>query len=106
VVFREGPRYTAPNAADEAILNEYFYRDVFEEPKPIEQQPTECQTEESLDDESPPKPMKKSRELAGLETSLEMHRSRRPKVVAGTALGRIRWQSLHNWLSTMRNSRI
>jgi len=27
---------------------------------------------------------------------LEMHGSRRPKVVAGTALGRICWQSLHN----------
>jgi len=37
---------------------------------------------------------------------LEMHESCRPKVVAGTALGRIHWQSLHNWLSTMRNSRI
>jgi hypothetical protein len=40
---------------------------------PIEKQPTERQTEEPLDDDSPPdppKPMKKSRELACLETSL------------------------------------
>jgi len=70
VVFREGKRYIAPNAADEAILNEHFYRDVIEEPKPTEKQPTERQTEESLDDESPPKPKKKSRELPALETSL------------------------------------
>jgi len=78
VVFREGKRYTAPNAADEAILNEHFYRDVIEEPKPkptpFEKQPTERQTEESLDDDPPPEPpkpkTKKSRELAGLEMSL------------------------------------
>jgi len=74
VVFREGKRYTAPNAADEAILNEHFDRDVIQEPKhkPIEKQPTERQTEEPLDD-SPPDPLKrkmKSRELAGLESSL------------------------------------
>jgi len=69
VVFSEGKRYTAPNAADEAILNEHFYRDVSKEPKPIEKQPTERQTEMSLDDNSPPvhpKPNKKSREFAGL----------------------------------------
>jgi len=80
VVFREGMRYTAPNAADEAILNEHFYRDVIEEPKPkpTENQPTgdgnsERQTEEPSDDDSPPdppKPKKNSRELAGLESSL------------------------------------
>jgi hypothetical protein len=83
VVLRGGKRYTAPNAADEAILNEHFYRDVIVEPTPtkkqsetshpIEKQPTERQTEEPLDDDSPPdppKPMKKSRELACLETSL------------------------------------
>jgi hypothetical protein len=62
VVFREGKRYTAPNAADEAILNEHFYRDVLEEPKhkptPIEQQPNESKTEEPLDDDSPPDPPK------------------------------------------------
>ena len=72
VVFREGKRYTAPNAADEAILNEHFYRDVIEEPQPTEKQPTERQTEEPLDDDSPPdppKPKKKSRELPSLETS-------------------------------------
>ena len=34
VVFREGKWYTAPNAADEAILNEHFYRDVIVEPTP------------------------------------------------------------------------
>jgi len=82
VVSREGKRYTAPNAADEAILNTHCYRDVIVEPtptkkqsgssQPIEKQPTERQTEETLDDDSPPDPpnqQKKSRELAGLETS-------------------------------------
>jgi len=65
VVFKEGKRYTAPNAADEAILNEHFYTDVIEEPKPkpIEKQPTERQTEEPLDDSppDPPKAKKKAR---------------------------------------------
>jgi len=82
VVFIGGKWYTAPNAADEAILNKHFYRDVIEEPNPIStkkdseaSQPTgdgnsEHQTEEPLDDQSPPKPKKKSRELAGLEMSL------------------------------------
>jgi len=82
VVFREGKGYTALNAADEAILNEHFYRDAIEEPKPTTtkkecetSQPTgdgnsEHQTEESLDDESPPKLKKISRELAGLGLSL------------------------------------
>jgi len=87
VVFREGKRYTAQNAADKAILNEHVYRDVIEEPKPIStptkkksetSQPTrdgnsERQTDEPLDDNSPPDPPKrknKSRELAGLERSL------------------------------------
>jgi hypothetical protein len=76
VILREGMRYTAPNAVDEMILNEYCYRDVIEEPKPkpTEKQPTEGQTEKALYDDSPldpPKPnTKKSRELAGLETSL------------------------------------
>ena len=82
VVFREGKQYTAPNAADEAISNEHFYRDVIVEPtptkqsetsQPIEKQPTERQMEEPLDDDlppDPPKPKNKSRELAALETSL------------------------------------
>jgi hypothetical protein len=89
VVLREGKRYTAPNAADEAILNEHFYRDGIEEPKPTEKEPTEQQTEESLDDESPPKLKKKSRELASLETSLgdewkpPDEGTRRTKVPAG-----------------------
>jgi len=62
VVFREGKRYTAPNAADKAILNEHFYREVIVEPKPIEKQPTECQTEEQLGNSppDPPKPKKMS----------------------------------------------
>jgi len=34
VVFREGKRYTAPNAAARAILNDHFYRDVIVEPTP------------------------------------------------------------------------
>jgi hypothetical protein len=88
VVFREGKQYPAPNAADEAILNEHFYRDVIKEPKPKPTptkresetfQPTvdensECQMEESLDDDSPPDPpkpkRKKSRELTAFEMSL------------------------------------
>jgi len=75
VVFREGKWYTAPNAADEAILNDHFYRDVIKEPKPkpTEKQPTERQTEEPLDNDSPPdppQPKKTSRELAGLARSL------------------------------------
>jgi hypothetical protein len=36
VVFRERMWYTAPNDACEVILNEHFYRDVIEVPKPIE----------------------------------------------------------------------
>jgi hypothetical protein len=61
VIFREGRWYTAPNVADEAILNEHFYRDVIEEPTPTEKRPTrdessEHQTEEPLDDDSPPDP--------------------------------------------------
>jgi hypothetical protein len=35
-VFREGTGYTAPNAADEVFLNNHFYRDIIEEPKPTE----------------------------------------------------------------------
>jgi len=79
VVFREVKRNTAPNAADNAILNEHFYRHIIEDPKPTEKQPTrdessERQTEEPLDDDSPPDPpkpkTKKSGELAGLRTSL------------------------------------
>jgi len=54
VGFREGKRYTAPNAADEAILNRHFYRDVIKKPKPTERQPAEGEMEKSLDDESPP----------------------------------------------------
>jgi len=69
VDFREGERYTAPNAADEVILNEHFNRDVIEQPKPIEKQPTKRQTEESLDDNWPPKPLTMSPELADLQTS-------------------------------------
>jgi hypothetical protein len=63
VVFREGKRYTPPNAADDAILNQHFYRDIIEEPKttPIEQQPTERQTEEPLDADSPPDPPKRQK---------------------------------------------
>ena len=49
-VFREGKLHTAPNSADEAILNEHFYRVVIDKPKPTEKQPTEHQTEEPLDD--------------------------------------------------------
>jgi hypothetical protein len=63
VLFREGKRYTALNAVDEALLPEHFYRDVIEEPKlkPIEKLPTERQTEDPLDDSpsDPPKPKKK-----------------------------------------------
>jgi hypothetical protein len=113
VVFRDGKRYTASNAADEAILNEHFYRDVIKDPKPTEKQPTrdessKNQTEEPLDDSppAPPKLEKKSRELAGLEMLLGDAWKPRPKEVAGTTLERIHWRSLHNWLSKMRNLRI
>jgi hypothetical protein len=63
MVFREGTWYTAQNAAGETILNKHFYRDVIEDPKPSEKQPTrdkcsERQTEEPLDDDSPPDPPK------------------------------------------------
>jgi hypothetical protein len=120
VVFREGKGYTSPNAADEAILNEHFYRDVIENPKPnptkkkSETSPptgdgnSERQTEELLDDDAPlepPKPKtKKSRELAGLESSLGeawkplakgRHRNRAGKLAESAQL-----------VSKMRKSRI
>jgi hypothetical protein len=62
-VFREGMQYTALNDTDEAILNNHFHRDVFEEPKRTEMQPTrgqssECQMEDQLDDDSPLDPLK------------------------------------------------
>jgi hypothetical protein len=41
-----------------------------------------------------------------LRRHLEMHGSRWPKAVAETVLGRIRWQSLRNWLSKMKNSKL
>jgi hypothetical protein len=79
VVFRERKRYTASNAADEAILDEHFYRDVIKDSKPAGKQLTrdessESQMQEPLDDNSPPDPpqpkTKKSQNLAGLEKSL------------------------------------
>jgi hypothetical protein len=73
VVFREGKRYTAPNGADDAILNNHFSRDFIEEPKPIEKHRTERETEEILDDNlppEPPKPHKISLELAAIESAL------------------------------------
>jgi len=78
VVCREGKRYTAPNAADKAIVNEHFYRDVNHKSKPTEKQPTrddssERQMEEPLENDPPPDPLyptKKSADLAALETSL------------------------------------
>jgi hypothetical protein len=62
------------------ILNQHFYRNVFEEPKPkpTQKQPlrdesSEHQTEEPSDNNSPLNPLKpktmKTRELAGLGTS-------------------------------------
>jgi hypothetical protein len=66
VVFRDGKRNPAQHGAGKAMLNEHFYRDVIEEPKPyhtpIEKQPTECQREQPFDNDSaldPPKPKKK-----------------------------------------------
>jgi hypothetical protein len=38
VVIREGKRYTALNAADMAIINEDFYREVIVEPAPTKKQ--------------------------------------------------------------------
>jgi len=63
VVIGEGKLYTAPNAADEAILNEDIYRDVIKQPNRTEKQSTVRQTVESLDNESPaesPKPKERS----------------------------------------------
>jgi hypothetical protein len=72
VEFGEAQWYTGPNAADEAILNEHFYRHSIEEP--TEKQPFQCQTEQPLDYNPPPDPpkptAKMSRELAGLATSV------------------------------------
>ena len=54
-------------------MNQHFHIAVIEEPQPTEKQTTECQTEESLDEVSPPeppKPEKQSREFADLGTSL------------------------------------
>jgi hypothetical protein len=78
VVFKDGMWYTAPNAADEAILNKYIYRDDIKEPKPNtklkprQKQPTKRRTEAPSEDSPPhrPEPKKNSRALAGLETSL------------------------------------
>jgi hypothetical protein len=68
VVFSEGKRHTAPNAADEAIFNEHFYRDVIEEPEPkwkrlTTDEQAEHQTEEPLHDDSPPdRPKQKTKQ--------------------------------------------
>ena len=78
VVIREGRRYTAPNAADQAIMNEHFLRVVIEDPKPTGKQPTgdgnsELHREEPLGHDSASDALNsktKSRESAGLETSL------------------------------------
>jgi hypothetical protein len=66
VEFRQGKLNKAPNAADEAILNEHFYRHLSEEPKPTKKQPTrdyssEPQTEETLYDSPPDPPMPKNK---------------------------------------------
>jgi len=75
VVFSEGRRYTVLNAADDAIFNAHFNRDVIEEPipTPIEKQPTKHQMKEPLDDDSLldlQKPNQYSQELDCLERSL------------------------------------
>jgi len=82
VVFGDGMWETAPNGADEAILNMLFYSDVIEELtptkkpsqtwQPITQQLTERQTEVRWDNNSPLDPLhpkKKWSKLAGLKTS-------------------------------------
>jgi len=107
VVLREGKRYTGPNAADQAIWNEHFYRDDIEDPKPTAKQATESETEEPLDDDSPPDPPKPKRShdsWLAMSRHLEMHESRQPKEVTETML--VSWQSLHDWLSKIRNSGI
>jgi hypothetical protein len=73
VVYTEGKLYSTLHAADDAFLNQHFYRDVIKEPIPIENQPTECQTKESLENGLPPEPTnrkKMSLELDGFECSL------------------------------------
>jgi hypothetical protein len=37
-LFRQAKQYTAPDAAEEAILNEHFYSDVIVEPTPTKKQ--------------------------------------------------------------------
>jgi hypothetical protein len=107
-------RYTASNAADKAILNEYFYRDVIKVPKPTEKQPTRDVpnvkrrshwTTIHLRILRSPRQISHKNWLA-LKCHLELHGSHRPKVVAGTALGRIHSWRLHDWLSKMRTSKI
>jgi hypothetical protein len=58
VVYGEGKQFNVLIDADEAILYEHFYRDVFKDPKPTKKQETtdastEHQTEESLVDGHP-----------------------------------------------------
>jgi hypothetical protein len=78
VVISEGKLYAAQKAADDTILTQHFYRDVIKVPEPTQQQPTrnessEHQTEDQLDEDSPPdalKPKKRSQKLAGLKSSI------------------------------------
>jgi hypothetical protein len=75
VVLRDGKGYTAPNAADKAILNKHFKTDVVNNPRhiTIEKKPTERQTEVTLDTNvllEPPNLIKMSSDMAALERSL------------------------------------
>ena len=63
VVFRDGKWYKALNAADKAISDQNFHRDILDGPKPTKKQPSECQMEEPSDINlplDPPKRKKKS----------------------------------------------
>ena len=78
VGLRDGMRYTAPTAADDAMLNEHFSREVIKNPKPTEKKPTrdessKDQTEKWLGDDTPlqfPNAMNESREYRVHEMSL------------------------------------
>jgi len=63
VVFRGGKWYTALNIADEVIMNKHFYRDNIEESTPRGKAPSDSQTEECLDNDSPPELLNSMKKL-------------------------------------------
>jgi len=108
VVFREEMWYTAPNATDEAILNHHFIEMSSRNPIPQRSnQPNVKRTSHRTIHLRILPSQRRSHEIwLSLRSHLGMHGSRQPKVVAGTAVGRICWQNLHHWLSKLRNWRL